>query len=192
MNHAKFIKCNNVTINYSWNIVIKNINLHVKSPSIVIIKGSNGKGKSSLLKAIAGLNSSHTGTILKTESLFLGHKLACKNKLKVIENMEMWHSWYKSDKDLISKSIRSLGLQNITQMKFENLSCGWQKRVAISRVVIGDKAIWLLDEPFTHLDTEGRNLLYNLIIDKYKQSGIIMLTTNQDIDFDVQCQTINL
>lgn len=67
----------------------------------------------------------------------------------------------------------------------QGLSAGQQRRVALARLYLEDKPIWILDEPFTAIDKDGVAQLEQRIIEHAKSGGLVVLTTHHQLDFDV-------
>ena len=187
-----FIECKKLSVDYGNHKVLSDVNLNLARPSVMWIFGKNGSGKSTLLKVLAGLNESFSGIVNKSPCVFLGHKLACRESFTVSQNLSMWLSWYRVSNALKIKSIDRFGLGSILSIYYSELSAGWKKRVALSRLVISNRLLWLLDEPFTNLDSEGRNLLINAIVDNYDRGGISIITTHESIEIPIYCEILKL
>ena len=83
------------------------------------------------------------------------------------------------------------GLETISNIQIKRLSRGWQQRVAISKLLIAPRKIWLLDEPFVNLDSDGKELLSTIIESRKQQKGLVILTGHSlpELTFD---QTVDL
>ena len=164
--------------------LFRNIKLNIYSGQILYISGSNGVGKTTLLRIIAGLHNQYTGDISffykggkfkpKLYCNYLGTKHNMKDWLTIAENLNFWQ---KLDNNIFYNRDNFLPLQNTL---FTNLSSGQKKRVAIERLLLNKRPLWLLDEPFLHLDKQGKNFL-NEILKLHTQTGGMALITSHNI-----------
>ena len=176
-------------------VLFKDLSLLVESGDIVQISGSNGSGKTSLLRVICGLNDCFTGGVFwkgetrdsdvesfRNDLLFLGHRVGLSMLLSPIENLK-WITGVKTDfleKDLLQALSRN-GLQGSEYQPCFLLSAGQQQRAALSRLHLSEEPIWILDEPFNALDSEAVDLLENLIIEHARRGGIVLVTTHHKL-----------
>ncbi|MFN7038722.1 MAG: heme ABC exporter ATP-binding protein CcmA [Alphaproteobacteria bacterium] len=188
------LTCNNITISYNEKKIFQNFGLTIYPNSLLLIRGANGSGKTSLLKVLAGLTMPADGEIL-CESVnikynfllykdlinYIGHSNAVKNRLTVIENIEFWANLY-GHTELILAAINYFQLQDFLDAECEKLSAGYKQRVALCRLIIRPCKIWLLDEPETNLDQNGKKLLLNLISSRVEQGGIVIINTHNNIE----------
>lgn len=160
---------------------------------ILVLKGSNGTGKTSLLKIISGLIPPKKGEILYNNqpvkkyydeycSLieYVGHQNALKQDLTVIENIEFW-SKMKESVELIPAALKYFGLSDYADIPCYKLSAGWQRKVALARLMACNSKLWLLDEPFANLDSESQVMLQNLISIRCNEGGIVILTSHDEV-----------
>lgn len=179
------------------------LHLAISSGDIVQIGGANGVGKTTLLRALAGLKTVAKGDILyKGQSvsdvawdyaqarLYLGHLPGIKKALTPQENL----AWYASQgpvKTSIQDAIDRVGLSGYEDTPCHQLSAGQQRRVSLARLYLSAAEIWILDEPFTAIDKQGVAHLEQLIHDHSEQGGAVILTSHQDLTLP-QLRFINL
>ena len=158
---------------------------------VLHIRGENGIGKTTLLRCLAGLSRPHYGKIrwqgedifnndeYKKQRFFLGHKNAIKLSLTVYENLLFCASLQeKPPNSLILIALEQVGLAlKATQMASE-LSSGQKQRLALSKLLLSNAKIWILDEPFTALDSEGCQIVETLMSKHLKEQGIIVFTSH--------------
>ena len=167
-----------------------NLSVSITEKSIIYITGGNGSGKTTLLKIISGMKPPSKGMVLwdnqpiteiiddyRRAITYIGHENACPNKLTVEEYLKYWSLQNHSQK-AIDATIFYFNLEEILSSKYESLSKGMQRRLAISRLLLSNSLIWLLDEPFSNLDTYNRQLLGNILNSKLEEGGIVILTDN--------------
>ena len=200
------LKLDNVSYSRNNNMIINQFNLEVTKGSLIEIKGSNGVGKTTLLKLMAGLIEVDAGEInwhdqpitnidanYKSAFTFIGHKFGIKLQLTVLENLQFMQLLANTNHnfDLIT-ACEIVGLQDYQNQVCTNLSAGQLQRLALARLLINKYDLWILDEPFANLDAAGINLLINLAKEQM-QTGMIVISTHQDINWqNINVSTINL
>lgn len=170
----------------------RGLSFDVRSGEVLRILGENGTGKSSLLKAIVGVITPIEGTIyylgknvtqcrdvLIENTLYIGHAVGVKRLLSVEENLR----WYCPDvsSDELNSTLEHLGLWSFRDTLVTSLSAGQTKRVALARLWLSEKTLWLLDEPFASLDAKGCTILESRIQQHVSLGGLVVLTTHQDL-----------
>ena len=189
-------------LNFSYDngLIFNNQTHTLSSNRITLLLGQNGSGKSTFLKIIAGLEKPNSGSIKlhdnNDKSLnfngnisYLGHKLALKEELTVQENIKFWHNFY--GKDLLAREFEELGLDKLSSMIVSNLSAGQKKKLALYRILMSNKKIWLLDEPFSNLDKKAYAYLKELLLMRLNNDIIIIITSHSKLDL-VDKMIINL
>lgn len=171
-------------------VIFSKLDLFLSKGELICLRGANGSGKTSLLKIAAGLLIPSQGSVTQNSPepiLYLGHRPGVQKHLTVYENLAFYAKLYNNEL-LFDVAIHYFGLGEILDMPCAKLSAGWQQRVGLSRLVLAPTSLWLLDEPFTHLDTEGKELLQNLLQAREGQGGATMLSTHQDLPFGKEIQ----
>lgn len=185
------LSLSSVCINTSESELIKNFSITFLPNSIVYFRGKNGCGKTSLLRAIAGINRISSGQITfgkdnipieylaKPYCVYIGHKTGVKLELTVIKNIEFWAKTYNSP-ELVSEAIFYFKLEDYIHTKCYALSAGQKQKVALAKLLACSSHIWLLDEVENNLDTNSRELLDNLITSKANNRGIIIASSHTE------------
>jgi heme exporter protein A len=187
----------NLTLFREGKKIFSNLGFSLSINSLLVITGKNGVGKTSLLKIIAGISKATSGKILWGEKniedfrddfngdlQFLGHKNFLKPELTVIENLK-FYAQLSGTEILIPASLNFFKLSELANQKVKKLSAGWQKRVMLAKLLACPATIWLLDEPFSNLDSEGKILLKGLIQTRIKENGLVILTSHDQDLFDL-------
>ncbi|WP_036181237.1 cytochrome c biogenesis heme-transporting ATPase CcmA [Marinomonas sp. MED121] len=184
-------------------VLCDNFSCQVSAGEIARIMGENGAGKSTLLKIIAGVlqplegkimfageDISYHRDILQKELLYLGHHAGIKAVFSAAENL----SWYcpTKSKDAIEEALTEVGLGGYLDTPAHQLSAGQQRRIALARLWLTDKKVWLLDEPFTALDVKGVAVLEQRLKQHLDKGGMIILTTHQSLDDSLNIKEIKL
>ena len=196
------LSCNNLSLEWQNNRIFSGFSLSLLPGSIYILKGANGSGKTSILKVIAGLLKSNTGEILWNNSpinyheyykfyiSYLGHENAIKTNLSVIDNLSLWAD-LKDTHQLILPALAQFKLIEVADIKCKDLSAGWQKRVALARMIVSNGKLWLLDEPEANLDEQGRELLLKLLQVKINSGGMAIIASH-NLEYYQKIPVINV
>ena len=160
------------------------------------VEGANGSGKTSLLRIVAGLSEAAAGEIRwKNETiselaedyfrdlLYLGHAAAIKDELTSLENLQLTLqlSGEPTTTANAKQSLADAGLKDRLHLPAKYLSQGQRRRVALARLCLSKRPLWILDEPFAALDVGAVSWVASLIANHLDGDGIVLFTTHQDI-----------
>jgi ABC-type multidrug transport system ATPase subunit len=140
--------------------VLRQLSLSFGPGECVLLLGANGAGKSTLLRLLAGLSSADKGRVFNSfpgRIGFLSHHLFLYGRLTVRENLELFSKL--SGRSRVEYALARWGLESYASALVSELSKGNQSRVALARTFMGDPFVLLLDEPSSHLDDRGIQLL---------------------------------
>ena len=178
------------------NIVFDKISFEIKSGQTFLFKGSNGSGKTSLIRTIAGFIKPHEGEIFfdnrkdNENFQFIGEKNALKDNLSVKNNIILWSLLFNASIN-IDDFLKIFKLNSFINQDVATLSDGQKKRLSLSRLFLTNKSVWLLDEPYVFLDEQNITDLNNKILEFNQEGGIVIITSNIEIDFPFS-ERINL
>ena len=174
-------------------LVLEDINFSLTSGQSITITGANGVGKTLLLHVILGFKSSFKGHILinevdlskdhddRQEQIgYYGHRASLQAGLTPLEIIKYWKAYYNSDA-IAMDLVKFWGLPNNT---VENCSEGQRKRIGLARLSMMQRNIWLLDEPTTNLDIEGKEKFLQLHASHLKSGGLSIITTHEPSQFN--------
>ena len=174
-------------------VILSDINFSLISGQSVTITGQNGVGKTLLLNTIMGFKSIFKGKITinkinlsndpsnRQEQLgYYGHKASLHTGLHVMEIVEYWKAYYNSNATT-SDLIKFWDLPNKT---VENCSEGQRKRIALVRLILMNRNIWILDEPTTNLDFIGKKKFLELHTSHLREGGLSIITSHEPAQFD--------
>ncbi len=190
----------NIACARNGRILFKDLSLTIGDCCLVVITGSNGSGKSSLLRIIATLIQPTSGQILYANEEvmgeyfaeycdiihYIGDKSGLTRSMTVEENLNFLGGLVGNAKDTVPAALHFFELEPFKNLNVAKLSMGWQKRVALARLLLKKSEIWLLDEPYTYLDERGKFLLNGLIQARLDQGGSVVIATNEKIDLPNQ------
>jgi heme exporter protein A len=160
----------------------------VREGEALVIQGSNGAGKSSLLRAIAGLlpfsggrlrhegGDAHAG--LGEQAHYLGHANSLRSALTAEENLAFWAALQGGAAFGVKPALERLGLPHVLDFPVHALSAGQKRRVALARLLVARREIWLLDEPTTALDVGSQTLFANTMQEHLSKGGLILVATH--------------
>ena len=174
------------------------VSLRVGRSQILQVRGRNGAGKTTLLRTLAGLCAAEQGELLwrgepVPESLptlradlnYIGHLDAVKLDLSAAENIDFARSLQASPSNQSTGAIlHRLGLENLEDSIARTLSAGQRRRVALSRLLSASTTLWILDEPFTALDSAGEAIMRELLVEHLDDGGIVVFTSHQPVSLD--------
>ena len=171
------------------------LDLTLRPGDVLHLRGANGAGKTTLLRMLAGLlRYGFEGEITRRETpLFLAHDSAVKALLTPRENLR-WHpGGERFDASAsVDRALASVGLYGYEDVPAAQLSAGQRRRVNLARLFLSERALWLLDEPFTAIDVSGVARLQERFLRHARAGGAILLTSHQTLAMDYPVQALDL
>ncbi len=171
--------------------VFDNLSFKLDAGEALIVTGPNGVGKSSLLRVLAGLVASAEGSVtlqggdidktLSAQSHYFGHADALKAPLTVAENLAFWRRFNDSPAATVDEALETVGLDFISHLPAAYLSAGQRRRLALARLLVSHRPLWLMDEPTSALDTASEAKLVDLMNAHLAHGGLIVAATHQDL-----------
>lgn len=185
------IKINNLEMKYGSDVIFKNFNHEFKDGTITAIMGASGKGKTTLIRCIAGLNKPTNGEVLYNnkvikkphKDIFMMHQHYANYPWKTcLENVLFPIAINRKitiqDKTKALALLDLVGLTNAANKFPSELSGGMNQRLAFARLLMAEPKVVLMDEPMSALDKETRQDMQNILLDLNKKTNntIIMIT----------------
>ena len=174
-------------------LLFEALDLHVEASSIAWLRGANGRGKTTLLRTIAGLSQPAEGSIERRGAaaswpcLYLAHANALKDDLSAAESLRFLLRLADDDcgdhgdhgPGRVDAALARVGMSGRRHAPVRTLSQGQRRRVALARLAAATgPALWLLDEPYDALDDDGVALLDGLLAEHAGRGGIVVLTSH--------------
>jgi heme exporter protein A len=185
--------------------LFKNLDFALNPGELLLLEGRNGSGKTSLLRAIAGLIELESGTILWNDQpvnkerqvfqnsiVWMSHKVGFKGDLTLVDNLQFEARLRLQSQRDFDEILHRLGLTRLKRLPFRSLSAGQQRRVALARMLLSAAPLWMMDEPASNLDAQGRELVGALLAEHLGRNGMAIVAAHQDIVPDVPTQKIQL
>jgi heme exporter protein A len=176
--------------------VFEGVSFMVQPGEMLELRGPNGSGKSSLLRLIAGIDEPARGEIkwhgteYRNEQLHLiGHAEASKPVFTVSENLQFWSDFLGGGD--VGPSLTAFGMQPLADVTTSLLSEGQRRRLALTRLVLFKRPLWLLDEPSVGLDQSALTQLRGVMQNHLAQGGMIVASTHVDLGLPSH-QTVQL
>lgn len=177
------LRIENLSLQRGDRVLLRGFNLLAQAGEAIELRGANGSGKTTLLRAIAGLHEAKSGKIIFSgndefeNSDYIGllsHSDAVKANEMIGLQLDFWANIFGSNKGEIAEIAQKLKISRLLGLMGGSLSAGQKRRVAIARLLLSHRPIWLLDEPAAPLDIDGRDILGAVLNEHIALGGIII------------------
>ena len=160
--------------------LLSGVDFALNAGQILVLRGANGLGKTSLLRCIAGLQNPVEGQITAPEAVaYSGHADGLKGQMTVLENLAFWSSIYHGPSPEVA--LDAYELHALADRPAANLSAGQKRRLGLARMQVSGCALWVMDEPTVSLDADNV-ALFRAALDRHVQSGgAAVITTHIDL-----------
>lgn len=165
------------------------ISVHLSSGHGLILKGRNGAGKTTLLRIAAGLLTPTAGTLalrvsetdddIQPNCHYLGHKNGLKDIHTVRQNLAFFHNFDTTPGLTPDEAAHRLEATHLLSLPVNVLSAGQKRRVALARLLVSKRPIWLLDEPTAALDTASSEIIERIVHEHLTAGGIALIATHR-------------
>ena len=172
------------------------LSFEVGAGAALIVTGANGTGKSSLLRALAGFLTLQSGSValeggdpelgLGEQAHYLGHLDALKGALTASENLLFWSAMLGGDgrPSTIGDALGRVGLAHVADFPVRALSAGQKRRVALARLLVAPRPLWLLDEPTTALDAAAQGAFAGILRRFLSGGGLVVAATHSALGLE--------
>jgi heme exporter protein A len=166
--------------------VVRDVAFTLRAGELLQLTGPNGSGKSSLLRLIAGLNSAASGKLslaggseglsIAQQAHLIAHQEAVKGALSVRENLDFWRDFLGGGD--VAAALEAFGLMRLADYAAGLLSAGQKRRLALARLVLTPRPLWLLDEPTVGLDSASLVRFVDVMDHHLASGGMIIAATH--------------
>jgi len=199
----------NLKKQFKSHIAIEDINLQVESGDIYGLIGSNGSGKSVLLKILATILKPSAGAVRifeqdiskKTQKIreligYMPDRLNSFEELKVWEYLDFFASAYKIQRKerlkVVNDILELMDLVSDRDRPIHTLSLGTKKRISIAKTLIHDPSLLILDDPMCNLDPKVRIEIKEIIKELANMGKTIIMSSNTIADLSSVCNKIGV
>lgn len=189
------VEIENLTVDYQGILALDKVNLSVESKDFLGIIGPNGAGKTTLFGCMLGLLDNYKGEIrffgtsIKKSKKYLGQigyvpqkPVFEKNFPATISEVVGMGLTKNSKKDRIDEVLQKVWLHELSHRRVGDLSGGQQQRVFIAKALVNDPQILILDEPVTGIDSQSKELFYQILHDLNQKENITIIWSSHDLD----------
>lgn len=183
------LECQQIALERGGRRLFSGLDLTLKGGDLLVIRGNNGSGKSSLIKMLSGIlkpasgQLCYNGTPVEKKSsytqqvIYIGHETALYPHLSVEDNVCFWAKLHGYP-ELADIAMHYFQLEPYRFIRCDELSAGWQKRVALCRLITIPRPCWVLDEPTVNLDQQGIVLFESLVRTRQEKGGLIVMASH--------------
>jgi heme exporter protein A len=184
----------NLACERSGRAVFAHVGFTLDAGEALVVTGPNGAGKSSLLRVLAGLLEPAAGTIrvegasdertLPEEAHYVGHRDALKPALTPRETLDFWQAMIGRPRQDPDEALERMGLGHAADLPSAYLSAGQRRRLALARLLVAGRPVWLLDEPTSALDAGSQAMFADIVRGHLAQGGLVIAATHMPLGFE--------
>lgn len=190
------LEARGLAVRRGFRLLFDALDVDLTSGDILQLTGANGTGKSTLMRLLAGFTQPDAGTIRwlglseddDTATLlhYHGHREGLREALTPAENLAFAAGILGGDAARIPFALDRLGAGSLADLPVQVLSAGQRRRVALARLLVAPRPVWLLDEPLAALDVAGQALVGDLLAEHRKAGGMAIVATHQPLGIEVR------
>ncbi len=181
---AASIRVRGLSVRRGERLLFEALEFDLAPGGVLLVRGANGVGKSTLLMTLAGIVRAEAGTIEGIEPValhLLNYQSGLKSRLGVAENLRFWRDMHGAGDVSIEAALERVGIATLAGLETGYLSSGQLRRLSLARLLVSPRPLWLLDEPSAALDAAGEALLGRLIDAHRQTGGMAIIATHHDL-----------
>lgn len=181
---SPMVTVRDLTVLRGERVLFSELSFAVEAGGVLLLRGANGVGKSTLLMTLAGIVRADAGGVEgvgRDELHLITYQSGLKSRLTVRENLTFWRELNGPNGVTEEVALERLGIGSLAGLEAGYLSSGQLRRLALGRLLVSVRPIWLLDEPSAALDADGERLLGALIDEHRALGGIAIIATHHDL-----------
>lgn len=177
--------------------LFEDLTCEVQSGSVLLVRGPNGSGKTTLLRVLCGLTRPENGRVewhgrpiesqreTFGEALaYCGHATGLKGDLTVAQNLSFAARLLGHSRRPWQGCLDALGLGGRAQLEVRYLSAGQKRRASLVHVLISNAPLWIMDEPFSNLDEQGKHYLAQKLSEHLADGGLAVLAAHHELELE--------
>jgi len=206
MSEPVLLQIDNLSCIRDDRVLFEHLSLSLAGGQMLLVEGSNGSGKTSLLRILTGLKLADEGDVywrgqpigrLAAEYYeqvsYVGHHDGVKRELSCLENLRLVQAMGKPTELDLDAVLDRVNLYRYGDSLVASLSAGQKRRLALARLLVVESVLWILDEPFTSLDKSSMGYFESLFDQHLQQQGVVIMTSHHDIPMaGADVQRLNL
>ncbi len=175
------LSAENLSVSRGGIAVLEGVTLALAPGRALILRGPNGAGKTTLLRTLAGLQPPLKGEVTADEGslVYAGHADGIKGALTVRENLRFWTAIFAGGD--VDAALDAYALTPLAGRPAAALSAGQKRRLGLARLIVAQRAVWLLDEPTVSLDTDATAMFVAAIRAHLDGGGAAIVATHIDL-----------
>ncbi|HXV00323.1 MAG TPA: heme ABC exporter ATP-binding protein CcmA [Caulobacteraceae bacterium] len=195
------LRLKNLSVARGGRVLFEGLSSRVAAGEALAVTGPNGSGKTSLLRAVAGLLQPLAGEVVfegafevsevrRRACHLVGHQDGLKSDRTAYEELLFQARWGGADETAALAAAERLGLTRQLGLETRRLSAGQKRRLALARLIAASRRLWLLDEPLAPLDAGGRTLMGEAMAEHMAAGGLILAAVHDPLP--VAARTLEL
>jgi heme exporter protein A len=165
--------------------VLEGLSFDVAAGGVLVLRGPNGVGKTTLLRTLAGLQPALSGEVIcpEDQAAYASHADGVKSTLTVTENLTFWAEVY--GRDVPDDVYAAFDLTDLRDRQAGTLSAGQKRRLGLARLGVIGRKILFLDEPTVSLDRFSVKLFADFLAGRHlAEGGLAVIATHIDLGLD--------